>query len=690
MPKTALIAWREYVASVRTKSFLFGVLLTPLIMGVAFVVPLLFPSEDRYFKIVDGTGRLTPILRVYFDEQVKRAEESGKSSLKKDEGFHLMADDDACFDARGVAGRARLKTAEERLREELKNARKGDAQAIFAFVIIEPDFLHDDAKARSGAAVRYFSRNKAYRDLQRAVETALQAIRGPMRQAAILAREAPLHRRDIERLPVASEPVAPDAGGAPPADRDRGELRFHVLDETGLVLPQVMEMLAVRADDPAPAGDDSGASGDLAARARRLAEALARARLGRWRLDDWKPPRVRNAQSLADWHLWMRGINPADLGNAGAEGGGGAAGDAGNATGRGNGSENGRGVAGDGSDATDAGGGAPGIPPDEASRLFEARARRGEIDAFLHVRAEFLSAAEPSAEALVWRYSDRAGAFGENRALADLLREVLWGIRFSQDIRATNSPVAASSIDPTSERAVSKGEVAGAFVTPFVFVFLLWFGVFGMAQMLLTNVIEEKSNRIVEVLLSSVSPMQIMAGKIVGLGFVGMTLLGIWTAGGYWAAVYNVPAEILEQFLTARTIVYFLVYYVTGYLFLSSILAAIGAACNTLKEAQNLQSVFSLVLVVPMVTILPIAQDPNGTISVAMSYFPFFTPFVMMNRLATSTPPESWEVAATVGVMLVSIAVAFWLAGKIFRIGILMYGNPPRLRDMLAWLRAKE
>lgn len=246
------------------------------------------------------------------------------------------------------------------------------------------------------------------------------------------------------------------------------------------------------------------------------------------------------------------------------------------------------------------------------------------------------------------------------------------------------------------EAEVSKGDVVGQFA-PIVFVYLLWISVFTIANLLLTNTIEEKSNRLIEVLLSSVSPLQLMMGKIFGLAGTGLTMVASWAffavLGIKIAPLFgeNFAATIgnwgLEQILlNPRYLLSFLIYFVFGYLLYAALLVGIGSVCNSLKEAQNLMQPVILLLIVPLLAMVPIAQEPNGTLAKVMSYIPPFTPFVMMNR--AGGPPTLMEYGATTVLLLVTVGLAIVFAAKIFRIGILMTGKPPKVREIFGWLKA--
>lgn len=229
-------------------------------------------------------------------------------------------------------------------------------------------------------------------------------------------------------------------------------------------------------------------------------------------------------------------------------------------------------------------------------------------------------------------------------------------------------------------------------MAPVAFVYLLWIAVFTAAQMLLTNTVEEKSNRIIEVLLSSVSPGQLMAGKILGIGATGLTLIVSWAVCGLVGAHLGAKLVPAIAELDLATIVgdplylaSFVGYFLTGYLLFAAVLVAIGSVCNSLKEAQNLLQPVFLLLMVPLFAMVPVVQEPNGLMARIFTYIPLYTPFAMMNR--ASGPPPAWEYAATTLLILVSVWFAFRFAGKIFRVGVLMTGNPPKLKEIFGWLR---
>lgn len=227
---------------------------------------------------------------------------------------------------------------------------------------------------------------------------------------------------------------------------------------------------------------------------------------------------------------------------------------------------------------------------------------------------------------------------------------------------------------------------------PVVFVYLLWISILLNTQMLLTNMIEEKSNKVIEVLLSSISAVQLMAGKILGIALTGLTIIGAWTLMAMLFFILipsmiglEIPLDLTSVVSDPIYIGSFLVYFVLGYLLYAAILVGLGSVCSNLKDAQNLMLPVQLVQIIPILVMIPIGRDPNGTLAQIMSYIPPLTPFVMMNRAAA--PPTTFEYVVTTALLVASIAVVLWLAARIFRIGILFTGKPPGFVGILRWFR---
>ena len=218
---------------------------------------------------------------------------------------------------------------------------------------------------------------------------------------------------------------------------------------------------------------------------------------------------------------------------------------------------------------------------------------------------------------------------------------------------------------------------------PFVFAGLLVFGIMIGGQTLLTQTIEEKSNRVIEVLLSAVSPLELMAGKILGQMAVSMLVLALYIGIGLLLLSSFAMLGLLDPLL----IVYLVIFFLVGYLVFASVFAAVGAAVNEMREAQSLMTPIMLALMTPWFFAAPIGRDPNSTFSLVMSLVPPVNTFAMMVRLASTTPPPVWQVALSVVIGLASAFVAIWFAAKVFKVGLLLHGKPPTFGTLIKWAR---
>jgi ABC-2 type transport system permease protein len=227
------------------------------------------------------------------------------------------------------------------------------------------------------------------------------------------------------------------------------------------------------------------------------------------------------------------------------------------------------------------------------------------------------------------------------------------------------------------------------YFSSFIFIMMLYMTILMWGIAVERSIIEEKNNRIIEVLLSSVKPFDLLAGKILGVGSVGLTQYAIWGVFGIALSFYGLSmggAVAKFSAFSPVTIVFFIVYYLLGFLFYSTIFAGIGAMCNTDREAQQMQTPVVMALAFTIIIPMMIIQNPDGTFSTVISMIPFFTPIVMFMRINVLTPPV-WQIALSIAIMLGSIYIAGKISAKIFRVGILMYGKRPDAREILKWLR---
>lgn len=227
-------------------------------------------------------------------------------------------------------------------------------------------------------------------------------------------------------------------------------------------------------------------------------------------------------------------------------------------------------------------------------------------------------------------------------------------------------------------------------VMSFVLFMIIYMMVLLYGAQTLTAVIEEKSSRMAEVLLASVSPGDMMLGKVVGIGMAGMTQFAIWTGAFFALSQRGVSVGDFSLdigFITPLILVSFVMSFLLGFFLYAMLYAGVGAMCNTVQDSQQFQFPLSMGLVIPMVMLGPIMRDPNSALATGMSLVPLFAPVLMFVRVCMETPPL-WQILLSWLLMGVSIWLAARAAGKLFRLGILMYGQSPTWASLARALRS--
>jgi ABC-2 type transport system permease protein len=235
-------------------------------------------------------------------------------------------------------------------------------------------------------------------------------------------------------------------------------------------------------------------------------------------------------------------------------------------------------------------------------------------------------------------------------------------------------------VGPAGDRSASRGI---ARVLPFACGLLLFIGVMTGGQLLLTSTVEEKSNRVIEVLLAAVSPLELMYGKLLGQLGLGLTMTVVYLV----MSVYALAQFSLSGLLDPMLIVYVLAFFVVTYLVFGSLMLTIGAAVNQMAEAQALMPPVIILLVGGYSLSGVIGQAPNSTFSVAMSFIPPVNTFAMIARVASNAPPPAWEVWTTLLISVVTAMLVVWFAAKVFKVALLMHGRPPSFGTLVKWAR---
>jgi ABC-2 type transport system permease protein len=227
---------------------------------------------------------------------------------------------------------------------------------------------------------------------------------------------------------------------------------------------------------------------------------------------------------------------------------------------------------------------------------------------------------------------------------------------------------------------------AAAFLVPFAVMMLMFMVVMLTATPLMQGVVEEKMQRIAEVLLGSVRPFDLMLGKLLGMTAVSLTITAVYLGGAFWAADHFKEQFDLGKHLSASLLAWFLAFQVLAALMYGSLFIAVGAACTDMKETQTLMWPVMILVMVPLWVLGAVVDDPNGAVVTGLSLFPFATPLLMVARQAVPPGVPWWQpVVGAAGVLLTTL-LCVWAAGRIFRVGILLQGKGARLGDLARWV----
>jgi len=303
-------------------------------------------------------------------------------------------------------------------------------------------------------------------------------------------------------------------------------------------------------------------------------------------------------------------------------------------------------------------------------------------------------------------YGNNVASFNDMRLLEKAISPVLRRERLAQR-GADSAMIAVASVDLNLQtNKVTKGKLTGesgessfwlAYITSFVMYFsLIMYGIQVMGA-----VLEEKSNRIVEVLISSVTPFELLLGKVVGVAGAGLLQLGIWGGAGFYltsvlasrntAGMEQVAMDGSSQSMSMPTVtpdlvIVILVFFLLGFLLYSALYAAVGAMCSSQQETQQAAQPVTILLAVGFIAMFTLINDPSSSIARTLSFIPFFSPLVIPVRYALSPLPLG-EVLGAIGATLLGVVVVVWLAARIYRVGILSYGKKPSFKELWSWVR---
>jgi ABC-2 type transport system permease protein len=326
------------------------------------------------------------------------------------------------------------------------------------------------------------------------------------------------------------------------------------------------------------------------------------------------------------------------------------------------------------------------VPTEDGVDALRARVLAGGLDGLVHVEGGTVEAATGA------YYGRNVSNIQDlqlvERAVAEAVTdERLAGAGLSAErVRALTRPPAFKTIQLTAQGA--REDRKEAFIVSAILLTLLYTSIAMWGSVIMSGVLEEKTSRVVEVIVSSVSTRDLFTGKLVGVGAAGLTQFLAWGVAlsllGLAAAASGASAG--APVLGTGVIVSFAVFFLLGYFFYGALFAALGAAVSSPQEAQPLQFMIMLPLVAGFALFPAVLGNPDGTLAVVLSMIPFFAPLLMFLRISAVTPP-AWQIALSVLSMLLGIAGAVWLGARIYRVGILMYGKRPTFAEMYRWIR---
>ncbi len=244
-----------------------------------------------------------------------------------------------------------------------------------------------------------------------------------------------------------------------------------------------------------------------------------------------------------------------------------------------------------------------------------------------------------------------------------------------------------SLLAPIELKTSGTGEHSGAaFGSAYGMFFLMYFVILFYGMNVARSIIEEKTSRIFEVLLATMKPTEMLAGKVIGVGAVGLTQVGIWIAVAVAAVSSQLIGRDVHILPSGGQAMLFVVFFLLGYLLYSSIAAALGAMTNSEQELQQMQIFLMMPLILCSVIIFSVVTNPDGQLAKIFSFIPFTTPLIMYTRVIVGKPSPI-AVGTSILEMVVTIAFVLWLSSRIYRVGILMYGKKPNLPEILRWLK---
>ncbi|MGM0739522.1 MAG: ABC transporter permease [Bacteroidota bacterium] len=333
---------------------------------------------------------------------------------------------------------------------------------------------------------------------------------------------------------------------------------------------------------------------------------------------------------------------------------------------------------------------------------------RGDIEGFLVIPHEILDGKGQAS----FYHGGTAGMTVTSRIRSDVQRIVrnirLDRVDASQEVRTILADRVQMENLTISEEGEEEADSGFYMFLGFIMGFIIYGALFGYGAVIMRSVMEEKTSRIVEVIASSVRPFELLMGKVTGVALLGLTQFVIWAVAGALllmaaaplvtifmggngeaaqmaeasseAAAFSVPA--ISPFLWIGFVLFFLL----GFLVYSALFAAVGSAVDQESDSQQLQLPIIMLIIIPLMFLFPVSDDPSSTMAISLSMVPFFAPILMPVRMAVLSLPF-WQVGGTILLMILTFVVLIWMSSRIYRTGILMYGKKASFKELWKWIR---
>ena len=334
---------------------------------------------------------------------------------------------------------------------------------------------------------------------------------------------------------------------------------------------------------------------------------------------------------------------------------------------------------------------------EDVRRELNARIGRDEVDGYLLVPPDILQ----NSDSKTSYYGRNVGDVITRGQIEDRLnravrreRLVAQGVK-ERDIENLSKPVDMVAYSVNEKGQEGAKDTGAGFVMVFVIAFLIYISILMYGQVVLGAIVEEKETRIAEVLFSSVRSSTLMVGKLIGVSLVALTQLGIWVLAFALLSVYgvgmlasqgvNVGDVVIPQ-LPGSFFVYFFLFFVLGYFIYASLYVLIGSMVSTAQEGGQLAMPIIFLLVAGLYMAFPVIRAPNSSFAIWVSMVPFFAPIIMIVRIVSQTPPL-WQILLSLGIGAATVVLLLWLASRIYRIGMLMYGKRATIPEVMRWVR---